>query len=162
MVKTTKIKSKVSKLGKKTLGINKEQKINKRFVISFLVVLVLVLVLVNIWSFYRERSLWEKKVFDIKVYVGDTLGFDVNAELLVFGIVPRGAVGKRFIEFKNDSNIRKKIDMSVYGEVAPWVWVSDNHFYLDPDQYRKITVSLKPSQDAEKREYHGKLVILIK
>ena len=131
---------------------------------NFLVILVIVILLsIGITSItYSFYIIKETKELDVILKVDDKVGLNVDSDAVKFGKVPPGGSGQRTISLKNNHNTPLKVDIRFSGEVRYFVHVSDNYFWLEPQETKEITAVAHVPKDTEFGIYTGKMRVLFK
>jgi len=101
-------------------------------------------------------------VIDIDVKIEDVEGIAlmVDNNALPFGILEPGREAARKIYVHNNLSETLVIQLEFSGEVAPWMGIAEESFYLEPDEIRDVKVSMTvPEDTAKDRNYSGTLKI---
>ncbi|MCX6774841.1 MAG: hypothetical protein NTY99_01985 [DPANN group archaeon] len=81
--------------------------------------------------------------YDMHVYVGDKIGFNLDTDKLWFGIIPPGAGGSRNVSISNDYYAPVKVKMTASGDLAKWAGIANgttNPFILQPNETKSIQI----------------------
>ena len=129
---------------------------NTIFLIIIILVLSTILLLFVIWNDI------EKKELTLNFVVGEKLGFDLNSSALTFGSVTQGASASRDLILKN--YYKKKVFVTVFSskEISEMVTISENSFYLLPDEEKKVSFSVYVNKNSSYGAHEGKVKISIK
>lgn len=93
----------------------------------------------------------------MKLKVGDVVGMDVNNTVISFGIIPyNGGSSQRKVMLENMEDRPLRVFVKKTGEIAEWVYVSEEKFVLDGGEKKELIFTALPAKDAEKRSYYGK------
>lgn len=129
--------------------------------LSKFLLLVLITILISfsltflVYTYYIIQDVQE---LDMKMKVGDVIGFDTNTSVISFGIIPQeGGSSQRPVILKNTENKPLKVYIKKSGEMAKWVHISEENFILYPNETKKLLFTAIPSKDAEKGAYQGKI-----
>ena len=112
------------------------------------------------FQYFYTTSIYEIREVGMDVYVRNTPGLNVDSDALHFGIVPPGGSGRRTITIEND-DIANTVSIEAYGDIASWVYVSENDFYIAPSETRSIEVSVDVPGDTPVRSYRNGTLRLI-
>ena len=107
--------------------------------------------------FYTYYIVQEVQELDMKLKIGDVVGLDTNTSVISFGIVPRGGSAQRYIILENMKDKPLKVYTKKSGEIAEWVYISEDNFILEPKERKELIATAIPSKDAEKGAYKGKV-----
>jgi len=133
---------------------------------NYLFILLLVIALISITAtilFYSFYIVEDVREFDMSLIVGDHAGFDVDTEKISFGmIMPAGNSCTRYVFVSNKKNHPLKVYISLHGNFADWVSVSDNCFVLQPGEEKKLSFSASAPRDAAYGNYTGKARFVFK
>ncbi len=81
--------------------------------------------------------------YDMHVYVGDKIGFNLDTDKLWFGIIPPGAGGSRNMSISNNYDVPIKVRLAASGDLAKWVGISNettNPFILQPNETKNVKI----------------------
>ena len=127
----------------------------KRFVIIVALALLFSAVLFFLSSFLAYEEI------PIQLTVSEIVGFNVGSDALYFGSVPPGASADRVIHVANDRFPFGRVNIKVYGDVAPWTYVTDNNFYLAKNEVKDVGIIVRIAEDASRRDYNGTLRVYL-
>jgi hypothetical protein len=101
-------------------------------------------------------SLTIYRIMDISmdVYVDPTPGFNTDNDSIHFGKLPPDMQSQRKITVTGDDT-RTLVTFNSYGDIAKWVYVSDNDFILEPHTNRTVSVFVSVPKDAEMPSFHN-------
>lgn len=131
---------------------------NKTIFIGTLIAAVLVVVITLF--FYAFWYVKEVKVIEMSAEVNDHIGFDTNSSSLTFGMVMPGTESVRTIMLSHDRNYPLRVSVRRYGEMAEWVFVSDNNFEIKPEQTVALNIRTRPPLGTIYGNYTGTLKIV--
>jgi len=91
-------------------------------------------------------TLIEKRTIPITLEISppNLLGFDVNTTYLNFGHVPLGGSSIKHIVITNNNRYLIRGDIIIVGNITPYVGLSNQTFYLLPDEFLNLSVSVNP------------------
>lgn len=122
--------------------------------------LVLITILLSFsltFLFYTYCIIQDVQELDMKMKVGNIVGFDVNSSVISFGIVPIGGSGERPIILKNLKNKPLKVHIKKSGEMAEWVYISEENFIMQANESKELKFTAIPAEDAKDGAYTGKV-----
>jgi len=111
---------------------------------------------------FEVENNYETKVNVIEQQNTSELFIGVTADNLEFGLIPLGAVSKRFLNLANDDEINYKILLIVSGNISPMVEFNENDFVLQKGENATITVFLDSSLALNPGNYTGEVSLLSK
>ena len=118
-------------------------------------IVIFTVIITNIILYFLNDPKQTKK-YDMHLIVGDRVGFDLNREVLTFGMVTRSGTATRHIGLAN-SEQTNKIIITASGELADWITVSENNFILEPNESKVIDITVFVPANAEFGNYAGTL-----
>lgn len=108
--------------------------------------------------FYTYYIIQDIQELDMKLKVGEVVGLDINTSVISFGIIPqKGGSAERRVILKNMQSIPLRVHTKKSGEIAEWVYISENNFILNLDETKELIFTAIPSEGAKKRAYKGKV-----
>jgi len=107
--------------------------------------------------FYTYYYLQDVQEIYMKMKIGDIIGFDTNSSVISFGIVPIGGSSERKATLKNMQGIPLRVRTKKMGEMAKWVYVSEEDFILEAYEEKELKFTAVPSTDAKKGAYDGSI-----
>ena len=114
------------------------------------------------FQYVYSTSIYEIREIGVDVYVRKTPGLNVDSDALRFGTVPPGGSGRRNISIEND-DVANIVTIEAYGDIASWVYVSENDFYMAPSESKSIEVTVNVPEDTPVRDYrNGTLRIIFR
>lgn len=122
---------------------------------------ILILFLVY-WMYFVFIIPSESNEISIMVSVDDIMGFNLTDTALVFGTIPPGGVGGKNITINNNAKIPQFVHITSTGVAGDWIMVSNNNFFILPNDQKIITSKLFVPMDAKHGEYTGILNIQFK
>lgn len=129
-------------------------KLGKFILIAVAVSLISFSLTLLFYSYYIVQDVQE---LGMKMKVGDVVGVDTNNSVISFGIIPAGGSGERPIILKNMWDEPLKVNIKKSGEMAKWVYFSENGFILEKNETKEIKAKAVPSDDARKGVYTGEV-----
>ncbi len=140
------------------------KKLGKKRALLFLALAAVLSYFFTMLMFYYAHlsgtGIYEIRELGMDVYVQGTAGFNVDSDAVHFGMVPPGSKGRRNITIDND-NVPNMVRIEAYGDIAEWVYVSDNDFILGSYESKSLLVSVSVPPDAEVPDFkNGTLRIL--
>jgi hypothetical protein len=112
------------------------------------------------FHYVYESSIYEIREIMMEVYVQKTPGLNVDHDALRFGIVPPGGRGSRNITIENDE-VANIVSIEAHGDIAEWVYVSHNDFYIAPGESMPIRVTVDVPGETPVRSYRNGTLRLI-
>jgi hypothetical protein len=85
----------------------------------------------------------------------DIMGVNTDSEALYFGKNYPGGTSLRQINITNDYNYPVVVSIKVEGEIAQFITVSDNDFYLEPKERKTIRYYLETRDDTPYQNFTG-------
>jgi len=133
---------------------------------KYLIVLLFIIAIISITAtnlFYSFYVIEDVREFNMSLIVGDHAGFDVDTEKITFGMVkPAGNSCTRFVFISNKKDHPLKVYISLHGNFADWVSVSEDYFVLQPGEEKKLSFSASAPGDAAYGNYTGKARFVFK
>ncbi|MGB9708312.1 MAG: hypothetical protein ACPLXC_03260 [Candidatus Pacearchaeota archaeon] len=131
-----------------------------RIVLLMVIIALLTITLTELIFYYSKYVYKVKKVtvYDMKMEVGNHVGFNLDAEELNFGTVPPGGGSKREVVITTDSPTLLKVMFE--GELADWVSVSENDFIFNGS--KSLTFLAVSPENTSLGFYKGKAIIVLK
>ena len=93
--------------------------------------------------------------------VGDYVGFNVDTDAIYFGVINKSGSGSRIIDIKN-TDVPYMVNIESYGELAKWVYVSENNFLIRPYENKSLKVTVLVPPDAAYGNYAGLLKVILR
>lgn len=128
---------------------------------SKFLLLILITILLSFsltFLFYTYFIVQDVQELDMKLKIGDVVGLDTNESVISFGIIPqKGGSSQRPVILKNMENKKLGVYIKKSGEMAKWVYISEDHFILEAKETKELKFTAIPSKDAEKGAYKGKV-----
>ncbi len=131
--------------------------------IKFLLLILLTIVISFSLTFflYTHYIIKDVQQLDMKMKIGDVVGFDTNTSVISFGIIPkRGGSGQRPVVLRNMRDEPLRVYIKKSGEMEKWVYISENNFILGANEKKELIFTAMPSRDAEKGAYKGKVYFI--
>lgn len=107
--------------------------------------------------FYTSYFIQDVQELDMKLKIGDVVGLDTNTSVISFGIVLQGGSAQRYIILENMKDEPLRVHTKKSGEMAEWVYLSEDNFILEPKERKELIATAIPPKDAEKGAYKGKV-----
>lgn len=108
--------------------------------------------------FYTYYFIQDIQELGMKMKINDYVGLDTNESVLSFGTVPNnGGSSQRTVILKNMENKPLNVNVKKSGEMAKWVYTSEENFVLKANERKELIFTAIPSRDGEKRAYKGKV-----
>lgn len=123
-------------------------------------VIVLCFTLLAIMGFFFS-SFFTYEEIPVQLTVSDVVGFNVADDALYFGSVPPGSSADRVIHIKNDRFLFSRVNIKAFGKVAPWVYLSENNFYLRRNDIKDVNVRVVVPKDASYEDHNGTLKVYL-
>ncbi|MEM1577642.1 MAG: hypothetical protein QXM27_01350 [Candidatus Pacearchaeota archaeon] len=143
--------------------VKKENKIInwKKILIWFIIFLLIIILTELIWIYIKFlHNTTAIRIYDIKLKVGDYIGFNIENESINFGTIMPGGRGERYIEVTSNKDV--KVEIYLKGDIAKWIIVDKNDFILKKNTKENITFSVVIPKDAKIGNYTGKAIILFR
>lgn len=120
----------------------------KRKTASLLITAVFVTILLTAAAYwYLEFStIYDVIELGMDVYVGSNPGINVDVDAVHFGKVPPGASGGREMNV-TAGNYPTIVSFEHYGKIAEWTSVTDNNFFLEPNETKSVFVQISIPDD---------------
>lgn len=122
--------------------------------------LILITILISFSStslFYIYYVIQDVQELDMKMRIGDVVGFDINTSVISFGTIPKKGSSQRPVILQNLENKPLRAHIKKSGEMAKWVYISEENFILQPNEKKELIFTVIPSEDTEKGVYQGKV-----
>lgn len=126
------------------------------YILIIVLLLLLGIILLTEYNEIEKRSLYTSFV------IADKIGFDLNKTALTFGQINKGGGANRGINISNDNPYDVKVIIKVEGEISEYISVSDNEFYLEPGEIKKLDFYVSVPEEIEKGKYDGSINIIFK
>ena len=127
---------------------------------SKLLLLALITILLSFslsFLFYTTYFIQDIYELDMKMKIGNVVGFDTNTSVISFGVVPKeGGASQRTVIIKNMENKPLTVRIITKGEMAEWIHIPEKNFIIAGDEKKEVIFTAIPSKDAKEREYKGK------
>ena len=89
----------------------------------------------------------ETTVFKTSVRSGPYYGFDLNTQELTFGTVQPGRNKERNVIVYNRHSYPSEVRISFYGNISPYISVSETIFVLQPNQNKTLSTNVQIPKD---------------
>ena len=131
-----------------------QKKGKKRNRILLVLLVLILIVLVSFMKFPLASS-----EIPVTFIFGNHSGFDLNPEILSFGMISSSSSSSRGIVVSNDFDYPVKIIIEAKGQIRSNLIVSENDFYLDPFESREVIFSIHSFGLTEFKKYEGSVLI---
>jgi len=110
---------------------------------NFIIVLILSITLLFILFILADeiRTIGRKEV-QVSFKVANNPGFDLNDSALTFGSIPPGQSATRSLFITNEFERKVKVVIKIKGEIEKYLYVSENNFFLEPKEGRKVNFTV--------------------
>lgn len=129
--------------------------------VILLVIIALLSATVTELLFYYSKYIYKVKkvtVYNMSLTVGNSVGFNLDAQEINFGTLTPGGGSKREIFMVVDKPTKVIIFME--GELANWTAVSDNDFIFEGN--KSIIFTAVAPENASLGTYTGKAIIVLR
>ncbi|MEM0465409.1 MAG: hypothetical protein QXW97_01760 [Candidatus Pacearchaeota archaeon] len=142
----------------------KSKKIEKRKIIAFLSLIVIIIILsIYLYSNLIDSiSLFERREVECLVKVDNQIGVAVNGTALVFGVIPPGSYSTKTLHITNVHNGIAKVKIYAKGNIKNFLNVSDNNFILYPNESKELIFRAKIPLGTKYGDYSGKVIFEIR
>ena len=90
----------------------------------------------------------------------EVMGLNTDTDALRFGSLRSGGGSNRFVEISSEKP--SWVTVQLKGDLAQWVWVSNESFFLDKGEVDKVRFKLDVPGSAESGNYTGTAVFIFK
>ncbi|MBN1275751.1 hypothetical protein JXA12_05700 [Candidatus Woesearchaeota archaeon] len=97
-----------------------------------------------------------ERVVETHVKVADYIGINVDDDKLYFGANNPGGGGRRDVFIT--SGEEAFVMLRTGGDMAGWLWLSEDRFLISPGEERGVTVHLRIPEEAAYGNYTGAVV----
>jgi hypothetical protein len=132
---------------------NKFSKIIKWFLLAASIVVIVYFVIYIVISLDSVKDI---QTMNVKLRIGDYVGFNLDPESLNFGTVLPGSGSTRTVTLRSENPL--KVHISFEGDTAKWMNVSKNNFILNGTE--TVGFSITAPNDSNLGNYNGKVIIL--
>ena len=122
--------------------------------------IIILTVLISITLIVFLQAPLHKQTIPTRFIAGENMGFDLGPGNLNFGLIIPGYSASRDITITNNYDYPTLTKVESFGEISPFIIVSENNFILNPSESKNITFSCYPEKGIELKEYPGKIIIL--
>jgi hypothetical protein len=133
----------------------------KTYKILALIFSVLLLIIFGLLLFYNRYALVDVISQPVHVEVGEPIGIEVGKQLR-FGRVPPGSTSKKKINLTNYNDFPVIVTITLSGNAKDIITVSENDFFLEPQEMKLIVYYASPPKDYPTGNYSGTTKIIIK
>jgi len=140
-------------------------KTNKLFIFGVIIALMLLPLLIYFLSVV-SRPVTDTLIVKTNVTVSKLkVGIDTSTEGVVFGKVPFGGTGKRFVNLNNTKEFPQRVEFFVTGNISDFVFMSENNFTINPSETKTIDASFISVEDRhpdfeDEIFYEGEIIVL--
>lgn len=129
---------------------------------ALLLVLAIVVTALLTTAMYVADTAKNSSTMRMDLTVSDTLGFNIDADAVHFGRVPPGQASIKTITLNNTRATPRVADLQAEGVLGSWIAVSDNHFLLQPGEYRSINLTATVPENTSYGTYTGTLTAVFR
>jgi len=133
---------------------------NEKNIAALITILFIASVMLFAASITFIMLVQEFRTLDIRLTVGNHIGFNTDTDKLYFGTLPRGNTASRNIVIENKEYEKSVVRLKVYGEIKGWVAVSENNFILKQGESKKVVIEAIAPEDAELKSYDSRLIVV--
>jgi len=143
-------------------GTGKKRKSKNNRYLLIAIIFLLIIIIAGLLSFYLKFIYKVKAIrtYEIKVKVGDHIGFDIENSSINFGTIIPGNSGERIIELSSNEDV--KVEIYLMGEIAKWITLDKNDFLLKKNKNERVTFTITIPVTTKYGNYSGKAIILFK
>jgi len=130
-----------------------------------LILLIVFFVLIGATSFiyyYTHKAEIISISMDLIVEDSNIIGMNADADALHFGTVPKGGGSVRKLDITNKKNYPLSVNISIEGDFADWISISDNNFILQPEESLRVEFETKVPEDAPFRTYNSTAYVTLR
>lgn len=135
-------------------------KINK-YILIFMLILALFFLFYSINRYFISNGVMQTKELDMFLTVSNYTGFNVDTDAIYFGTIPNGGSGKRIILLHN-LDVNSEVLIKKEGNFMDWILLEENNFFMEANESKNVSVSVRVPADADYGNYTGKLKIVFK
>jgi hypothetical protein len=135
------------------------EKINEKKVIVILLFLSLLLFCFSLYA--RCGIILEKKEIPVGLKIGSPSGFDLDSEILSFGVISFGASSVRKLLIENNYDFPVNAELSVKGDIKDFLYF-DEKIFLETGENKEIIIRARVPEDCEDGSYSGIFKIVLK
>lgn len=131
-----------------------------KIIIILIIIAILAIALTNFLLYYFKYIYKVKQitVYNMRLTVGNHVGFNLDPGEINFGTVIAGGGATREVFLESDSPT--KVIVMLEGDLAKWVGVSENEFVFIGN--RTLSFVAATPENATKGNYTGKITIIFK
>lgn len=127
-----------------------------------MLILVLATIIMTVAAAYYSHNYFfarDIQMLQMHLQVSDRMGVNTGTDALWFGSVIAPASTSKFINISHNEIFPMKVKITVSGEMAQWMHVSENNFVLDPEKTVTIKIMAQVPKDTGLGNYTGLLYI---
>ena len=143
-------------------NLEKNKKLVKIYFNYALLVFLIILTIFLIINLISNFNILEKKEIFTSFTVSEHVGFDLNNSALTFGLVQPGHSSSREIFIENNHDVSVLVIIQSKGDISDFLIVSENSFYLNSGEEKKIDFSVILPKDLEFGKYEGEIEVIFK
>ena len=130
----------------------------KHNAILIIVILAILTVLITTiyYSYWKVISVTR---YDVKLSIGDRIGFDLGSQVISFGTMLPGSESPRTMEIANSLNIPIKVVIKHTGNTTKFVYPERNNFLVPPNSSEQLTFVARIPRNASYGNYTGTVII---
>lgn len=150
---------------KKKIRIKRKNKPSKGISLRSLIILIMISMLICISAvsiFYNFYIIDEVKTGKMDLTVGEVFGFNLDTDMLHFGIVPPEVSSTKIINVLNNKLHPLLVYFKARGDFKDWVYFDDNYFILSPNETKEARVHVTVPSNAEYGNYTGTYKVIFK
>ncbi len=100
----------------------------------------------SVYLYLYAYSIYDTIEIGMDVYVDNNPGINVDIDAVHFGKVPPGGSGAREMNV-TAGNYPTIVSFEHYGEISEWTSVSENDFFLEPNEIKSVFVQVSVPDD---------------
>ena len=145
---------------KKKEDEEKNIKMNKKKLVLLIILLIILTSIVTLVVYFNIK-IYQIRELPMMVEVKNKLALGIyKGEQLNFGIVGQG--GAVSMSFNITSNKDADVIIIKKGNISDFVTLSENDFYIQRNELKKIGANLRIPSNTEFGNYSGKLIIILR
>lgn len=110
-------------------------------------------------TIYSSGKLISVNRYEVKLSVGDRIGFDLGSEVISFGTMLPGSESPRKIEITNSLNRPVKVIIKHIGNTTKFVYPEKNNFLIQPNSSDQLTFVARIPKNTTYGNYRGTVII---
>ena len=104
------------------------------------------IVLKQVWNYYMQAEVISQPKH---------MAFKTDADALWFGKANPGVQATRKVDMVNNFDVPLSVSISIKGDIAEYISVSDNHFVLQPNETKVLTYYFTSRSNTPYGNYSG-------